>query len=178
MSDSSYTRVRQWRKNHKQKLIDGFGGKCGKCSLEDDQVVFDFHHLDPKEKDFVLSSKIMSEEKAFDEAKKCVLLCSNCHRKVHAGAIVLPEDIQRFDENLIDRKNKCFVDECPVCGKDKPKFNITCSLTCAAKRRSKVDWNFDILIALEKAGSVEALSFKLGISGAAVSKRLRKLGLR
>ncbi|WNL63194.1 hypothetical protein [Citrobacter phage Tr1] len=29
------------------------------------------------------------KEKLIAEIKKCVLLCSNCHREVHAGLLVL-----------------------------------------------------------------------------------------
>lgn len=51
----------------------------------------EFHHLDPKEKDKDVSSLYLfgSKKRLKEEIDKCVLLCACCHRKVHAGIIVL-----------------------------------------------------------------------------------------
>ena len=65
------------------------GGKCVKCN-ESREHLLDFHHLDPSKKDdniptiiryygFGEKGKTLVEA----EAKKCVLLCSNCHRDFH-----------------------------------------------------------------------------------------------
>jgi hypothetical protein len=32
----------------------------------------------------------MNDDKVRKEIEKCVLLCSNCHRKVHAGILNIP----------------------------------------------------------------------------------------
>lgn len=48
----------------------------------------DFHHIDPQEKSFSISdavNKRRSVQSIVPEMVKCVCLCSNCHRKVHAG---------------------------------------------------------------------------------------------
>lgn len=52
----------------------------------------DFHHIDEdtKEHDIaLLVSQKHSVNKIKREIEKCVVLCSNCHRKVHAGFISL-----------------------------------------------------------------------------------------
>jgi predicted transcriptional regulator len=72
----------------KSKMIDYKGGKCVDCNLDSKDVhqcVFDFHHLDPKEKD-PNWNRIMFQkwDKIEKELDKCVLLCSNCHRTKHA----------------------------------------------------------------------------------------------
>ena len=41
----NYEYIKEWRKNTKIKLVEGFGKKCGVCGLEDDPIVYDFHHL-------------------------------------------------------------------------------------------------------------------------------------
>lgn len=47
-------------------------------------VIFDFHHLNPSEKDVDWSKlRLKSDESIKNELNKCVLLCSNCHRKRH-----------------------------------------------------------------------------------------------
>lgn len=53
---------------------------------EREPVALDFHHLDPKNKDLEVSKLVYySLTKVKEEIRKCVVLCSNCHRKHHAG---------------------------------------------------------------------------------------------
>jgi len=68
----------------KERAIAYLGGHCVLCGYDKCPSAFDFHHLDPVEKDFVISAKT-SWETIEPELKKCVLLCANCHREVHAG---------------------------------------------------------------------------------------------
>lgn len=61
---------------------------CG----EDNRVCLDFHHLDPTQKDFNLSAATTSTrsiESIQEEIDKCVVLCKNCHMKVHNDVISL-----------------------------------------------------------------------------------------
>ena len=61
---------------------------CRVCG-EAEPIALDFHHLDPAQKDGS-PLRQSSVKRALAEAAKCVILCANCHRKVHAGLIVLP----------------------------------------------------------------------------------------
>ena len=45
----------------------------------------DFHHVDPMEKDFTISSRMTSFRAIQTELDRCVLLCATCHREVHDG---------------------------------------------------------------------------------------------
>ena len=57
--------------------------KCKKCG-NDKYYLIDFHHIDPKEKDFAISNRAsMKLESILTEIKKCIPLCSNCHREFH-----------------------------------------------------------------------------------------------
>lgn len=59
--------------------------KCAKCG-DSRSYVLDFHHVDPKEKVERISRMLaqnVSQEKLEEELKKCVCLCSNCHREFH-----------------------------------------------------------------------------------------------
>ena len=72
------------RRRVKTALVEAFGHKCAYCGLVDEPVLYDFHHLNPEEKEFGIGSgsTTRSREAYFEEAKKCVLLCANCHRRI------------------------------------------------------------------------------------------------
>lgn len=79
-------------KDKKLILLTYMGGECVDCNLkvnETNGCVFDFHHLNPKEKDFNLSEFKNREidEIIKKELDKCVLLCSNCHRMRHSSIV-------------------------------------------------------------------------------------------
>jgi transcription elongation factor Elf1 len=62
---------------------------CG----ESESACLDFHHLDPSKKDAAIGEIMASSPsiaKVMIEVEKCVVLCANCHRKVHAGLLKLP----------------------------------------------------------------------------------------
>lgn len=97
-----YPHVKEWRKTLKTKLMEAFGGKCACCNLIDDPCVYDFHHIDPSTKEFQMStSKTAKWEKFCEEAQKCIMVCSHCHRKLHSGLIEFPTIYQKFDISLV-----------------------------------------------------------------------------
>lgn len=63
------------------------GSNCVDCNLSYPSTpypVFEFHHLDPSEKDLDWSKiRLTSKDKMKSELDKCVLLCANCHRIRH-----------------------------------------------------------------------------------------------
>ena len=73
------------RKRIKLDAIEYKGGKCEKCGYNKCVGALEFHHSDPKEKDFHISQSGHSRswERVKDELDKCVLLCSNCHKEIH-----------------------------------------------------------------------------------------------
>ena len=75
---------------HRRKVISilkaEYGNSCKECGYSACIEALEFHHLDPNTKDeSVNSGNTRSIERLRLEAKKCVLLCANCHREVHAG---------------------------------------------------------------------------------------------
>jgi 5-methylcytosine-specific restriction endonuclease McrA len=83
--------VQRRRHKIKQMAIDYKGGCCQECGYNNYNGALEFHHLDPNEKDFSLGYKghCTAWEKVKEELDKCVILCANCHREVHAGLIKL-----------------------------------------------------------------------------------------
>ncbi len=63
------------------------------CDYDRCPGALDFHHRDPKQKEFGLSDRGLTRswEKTKNEIEKCVLICANCHREVHAGITQLPK---------------------------------------------------------------------------------------
>ena len=66
---------------------------CIRCT-EKDVKALDFHHIDGNEKKdtvgkltFCISKN--RRKRIDDEIGKCVILCANCHRKLHAGRFTL-----------------------------------------------------------------------------------------
>ena len=73
------------RAEKKQKLIDFLGGKCKICGYMECLAALTFHHRDPSTKKISFNTTYidMKMEKLMEEAKKCDLLCANCHAEVH-----------------------------------------------------------------------------------------------
>ena len=84
---SNKEKVRQWAKNGKKRKVQRFEEwkktlSCSKCG-ESHIACLEFHHLDPSKKEFLISKIKTSKNKLTEELKKCIVLCSNCHRKLH-----------------------------------------------------------------------------------------------
>jgi transposase len=80
------------RRRVKQSLLEEAGGKCQLCGYDRHPGALQFHHPEPGEKEFAVSrsgiTRGISEVRA--EARKCVLLCANCHAEVEGGIAELP----------------------------------------------------------------------------------------
>ena len=75
-------RVREF----KNKCVEYKGGKCISCDYKTYTGALEFHHLDSEEKEFEISNrKNYNFELIKKELDKCILLCSNCHKEIHAG---------------------------------------------------------------------------------------------
>jgi hypothetical protein len=73
-------------KRAKQLLAEFRAAGCVVCG-EMEAACLDAHHVDPSEKDANVSSLAGQPVLLAEELKKCVCLCANCHRKLHAGLI-------------------------------------------------------------------------------------------
>jgi len=68
------------------------GGQCKCCGYNKCLDALDFHHTNPDNKIESVADLIgrAGRKVAKEEAKKCVLVCANCHREIHAGVRSLP----------------------------------------------------------------------------------------
>ena len=73
------------RQSMKKQAIRLLGGKCSRCGYNRCIDALEFHHENPKEKEFKLGSgNTMSWKEYKTEALKCKLVCSNCHKEIHS----------------------------------------------------------------------------------------------
>jgi len=75
-------RANEIRTDNKKRLVELRGNRCGDCKNKYPYYVYDFHHLDPKDKKSVVRFEL-KWERILEEAEKCVMLCANCHRILH-----------------------------------------------------------------------------------------------
>lgn len=85
-------RVSRRRRNVKRILVEEAGGRCRICGYDRCHRVLQFHHLDPSTKDFHIgeAGATRSLARSRTEARKCILLCANCHGEVEAGITPVP----------------------------------------------------------------------------------------
>ena len=76
--------IKKNRKDKKLEIISIFkeDQKCTNCGYNEYPKILHFHHTNPKEKEFNIGN-IKSLKKIEAEAKKCILLCPNCHSWLH-----------------------------------------------------------------------------------------------
>ena len=78
-------RKRKRRTRKTKAAVDLHENKCADCGNTYPICCYDFHHVGPKTQEVGrMVHKDMKLELILEEARKCVLLCSNCHRIRHA----------------------------------------------------------------------------------------------
>jgi transposase-like protein len=82
-------RVAERRRRVKRILVSEAGGSCRICGYSRCLAALHFHHLDPGVKRFSMGREGVTRSLAAmrEEARKCVLLCANCHAEVEAGIV-------------------------------------------------------------------------------------------
>lgn len=88
--------VTAYRQKQKATLVQEAGGQCVCCGYNRYYGALEFHHPDPSKKKFAVSGSgsTRSTTKVREEAKKCVLVCANCHREIEAGVRACPVGIE------------------------------------------------------------------------------------
>lgn len=73
------------RARTKIALVKLMGGKCSKCGWDKHHSALEFHHISGDKKFGISSASQKSWEVVKKEVKKCILICSNCHRIEHSN---------------------------------------------------------------------------------------------
>lgn len=87
-----YKKLRNDRRKRILDIVSRWKGSigCQHCG-ESESVCLDLHHINPAQKDIhpsrLIGCKISS---MVDEFSKCVVVCKNCHAKIHHNVITCP----------------------------------------------------------------------------------------
>ncbi len=78
-------RIKNLRTVRENLLYSMFGKACNTCKMPHEVPgFFDFHHINKGSKKREVKQILCgSLETLLEEAKKCIMLCPNCHREVH-----------------------------------------------------------------------------------------------
>lgn len=176
-----YDYMKAWRFRTKERALSAFGNVCGVCGYNKCIRALEFHHLDRDDKEFNISgSKVNNWGTIVSELRKCILVCSNCHREIHNGVTVIPNNVVRFNEDFADYMTESVIqyNNCPSCGGLKRETQQYCSMICFNKSTEKVDWDkYDLKQYILDGRTLLDISKEIGVSDNAVRKRLKKLGL-
>ena len=77
-------RVVELSHRNKQKAVDYKGGCCIECGYKKCLSALEFHHHGTLKDHNFTNCLLWKWERLKKEIDKCILLCSNCHREVHA----------------------------------------------------------------------------------------------
>ncbi len=73
------------------------------CGYAASIMALHFHHVDPSLKSFPMTTASGKSLAAYrEEAKKCILVCANCHCEIEQGLVRCPEAGTTFEE-MLDR---------------------------------------------------------------------------
>lgn len=181
-----------WRIKIKERGIQSLGGKCVSCGGEFEDCCYDFHHLNPSEKEFTISQSNTNGARSWlklrDEIKKCALLCANCHRLVHGGFVEIEnknyfnEDFYEWDlceVNAVDTKTGKVRDVnhiCPICGHEKTGKAENC-INCAREKSKQFDVSREELKQMIYTMPFTKIGEYFGVSDNAIRKRCKVLNL-
>lgn len=111
-----YSRLSQKRKNKiiqavsdnrrakKLRAVAYKGGKCRICPYDRCVGALQFHHLDPKKKDFHISrAGAWAWSRLVKELDKCLLVCANCHAEIHDGMVDLSQHLTAEELSMAAR---------------------------------------------------------------------------
>jgi hypothetical protein len=102
-TDYHKNRQKEFKKKRKKQWIEYLESmivlECQECGYNKCFAALDFHHVDNNKKENSISKIIClnsftdkNKKILIEEIRKCVILCSNCHRETHFGDRIIQEN--------------------------------------------------------------------------------------
>lgn len=178
----AYNDVKNSRQRLKERLLYVMGNKCQICGYDKCKHALEMHHINPDEKSFSIGQNTnLATEKVLNEAKKCILVCANCHREIEYG-LCEAELISGFDEEKArevlenlkrvkegEEKQEKF---CSVCGVPITEYSTTgmCSPCVNKSRRIAERPSREELKQLIRTIPFAQIARNFGVSDKSISK--------
>ena len=161
--------VINWRKRTKKKIIESMGGCCQICEYNKCAAALELHHIDPNKKEFSFGGIRSSPKKLEtlkEELRKCILLCSNCHKEVHAGIVNIPETYVKLNEDILISENEL---------RKRLRQQKSVILQSVDKRKIFLTGNqLNDMLHSQFNGNKSALARSLNVSETAIRKKLKE----
>lgn len=86
---AEYLESARARKRRLHQMVSAYKSErgCSRCGYNEHPVALDLHHVDAEDKEYNVGQMVfqgMAEETILEEMAKCEVVCSNCHRILHA----------------------------------------------------------------------------------------------
>lgn len=165
------------QRRKKIHAVNAYGGKCIRCGYNKCIDALEFHHIEEATKKASPSHVIMrwSWERAKQELDKCILVCANCHREIHAEEHQFDHSLRNFVKPILEM-------ECKACNKKFQTKNAEqkfCTATCStmAKRKVKRPTKEVLKSLMDSKSTWRAIGKRYGVSDNAVRKWAKSYGL-
>lgn len=199
MKNKNSIAVKQWRLRTKWMMVTSMGSKCVVCGYQKCTRALNFHHLNPKEKEFSfggIRARPKDWKEIEKELKKCILVCANCHMEIEEGVVDASKFKSTYDSSLIIIEDKTLdrnfgLKKCVVCDdtfRPKNGRQKACTMKCKQyvatikrnfgkrARKTKIDWPlYSSLMKMISLYGYSETGRKLGVSDNAIRKRLNKI---
>lgn len=174
----NYYEVQQHRAwSRKLELIALLGGKCCRCGYDKNIAALEFHHEDPEKKEFQLDARHLSNTsmtRILEEAKKCILVCSNCHKEIHYPTQTKETlgQLNYTNRSILESKHQ--MTTCPICGKQfqSVKGKQYCSKECREKAKGYPEKAL-VEAKYEELGSQQAVAEYFGLTRKIIRRLLK-----
>ncbi len=98
-------RVIRVGKERKIMAINAMGGSCCLCGYNKCNYNIIFHHIKNKSFGLSINNLHYSWQNIFNEMKKCIMLCHNCHGEIHKGMVDKELIVKKYEETTERLKN-------------------------------------------------------------------------